>query len=300
VAVNVSGRRAKRIAAATATAAVGLVLAAPAAGAAGPDAITNGDFQQPGTNGATPTGWTPTSFGVETAPFNASIATYDSTGRFKPPTGVPGGDQAGSFASEAFYQAGSATGIEGYGGVQALAAPVQSTSRPQLSWSTVEAFSPSTSVASWAGSLAEVDLSSGGQDYQLRYLDPFTPQSGSYAGDPRASNTATTKYVVLAPLAFKQWRTETAHDLSTDVLAQLGLATFTVTAVRYGDLELATSASSPYPNMTSYWKNLSLQASAAVATPALPESALALGLPVAGLTAMAIAVTWLRRRSATS
>ncbi len=290
-------RRAARVGAATASVALGMAMLAPGATAAGTGAITNGDFQQPGSNGAIPTGWTPTTFGAETAPFNASIATYDSTGQFKPPTGTPGGDQAGTFASEAFYQAGSSTGVEGYGGSQSLAAAVASTSLPQLSWSTVESFSPSTSVSAWAGSMVEVDLSSGGQAYQLRYINPFTPQSGSYSGQPTASNTATTKYLVLGQIAFKQWHTEAARDLAADVAGQFGLPAFTVSGVRYGDLELATSASSPYPNMTSYWKNLTLQAG--TSTPnALPEMPLALALPLAGLTVLGASAVWrLRRRS---
>lgn len=279
---NVAHRKMKVVAASTLV--FGLtVAAASAASAAAVDAVTNGSFQQPGANGVDPTGWVATNFDNETAPFRASIATYDTTGQFPPPAGTPGGDVAGNFASEAFYQAGSSTGVEGFGGVQTLASPVSSATVPQLSWSTVETNSPSTTVAAWAGSLLEVDLSSGPTSYKLRYLNPFTPKTGTYSADPVASDTATTKYVVLQTLTFKQWYTQPARDLAADVSKQFGLSSFTVNALHYGDLELTTSStgSSPFPNMTSYWKNISLASGAPV--PALPESPLALGLPLLGL-----------------
>jgi hypothetical protein len=69
----------------------GLLVAAPIASAAPVDAVANGGFQQPGSEGATPTSWTPSNFGVETDPYSANINTYDVNGSYPPPTGTPRG-----------------------------------------------------------------------------------------------------------------------------------------------------------------------------------------------------------------
>ena len=76
-------------------------------------ALTNGDFSAPGTNGSTPTGWSATTFGNDTSPYSLSINEYNSSGQYPPPAPLPGG---ASWASEAFYDVGSTTGIDGGGG----------------------------------------------------------------------------------------------------------------------------------------------------------------------------------------
>jgi hypothetical protein len=204
---------------------------------------------------------------------------------------------AGNYASEDFYESGDSTGVEGFGGAQTLTAPVASSADPQVSWSTAETFAPSTSVSSWAGSMVEVDLQSGGTTYSLRYINPFTAASGSYTASPTASNTATVKYVVLSTITSKTWYSQPARDVASDALAQFGLSTFTVTAIDYADLEDATSSGSPYPNMTAYWKNISLQTGTTTGpAPALAESPLTVGLPLVGIGVAAVAITTRRRR----
>jgi hypothetical protein len=258
--------------------------------------LTNGNFALPGGEGATPTEWAPTNFGAETAPYDATIGTYDVDGAYPPPSGQPGGNVAGNYAVEDFYEAGDDTGIEGFGGVQALS--VASSTDPQISWYTAQTFAPATSVASWAASSVTVDFTNASTNYQLVYLNPFTPSSGTYSANPTASNTTTTKYLVLSTLSDGTWYQQPLRDLPTDVAAQFGLSTFTVTGIEFGNLELTTSSGSPYPNMTSYWDDISLTGAPATA---LPESSLVAGLPLVGIGALGVfVVVGRRRRQATA
>jgi hypothetical protein len=255
--------------------------------------LTNPDFAQPGIDGDAPTGWTESYFDNETDPFDSSIAEYDASGEYPPPAPVPGGN---TFAQEIFYEAGSSTGSEGDGASQAVTGLTQADD-PQVGYSTVETYSPATSVAAWAGSVFEVDFTSGPQAYQLRYFDPWTPETGSYGSAP--STGATTKYIVGPTLSSDVWYTQAPRDLSTDILNEFGLSTYTVTGVHYGTLEDATSAASPYPNMTAYFAGLDLASDAVVGPVSeTPESPLVVALPVAAVL-VAGGVLWLSRRRRT-
>ena len=265
-----------------------------AAHADGGNSVTNGSFEQPGVDGANPTGWTMVNLDSETAPFASSIATYDSCPGsppkcFPPPQPVPDG----TFASEAFYQAGSHLGSEGIGGSQQLTAPSPSSEGRKLSFSTVETNSPDTSLVTWAGSILELDLASGAQTYKLRYFAPYTPKPGeTYSGLPATSGS--TGYVILRPLTFKQWTTFSGLDPVADAKQQLGLGSFTVTGVVYGVLENTTNAGGPpYPNETSYFDAISL--GAPTPPPAVPEVPVTAALPLSALVAGGAAVAARRR-----
>jgi hypothetical protein len=226
------------------------------------DAITNGNFESTAGEGDTPNSWTPTNFGAETAPYSANISTYDVNGAYPPPAGMPGGNVAGNYAVEDFYEAGSNTGVEGFGGSQTLSSPVSSSSDSQLSWSTVETGAPDPSLANWAGSAVELDFTHGASTYELVFINPFTPTSGEtasvYADSPTSSDTATTKYVVLATLTDATWYSQAPVDVPAAISTQFGFSTFTINTVDFENLEDTTNSGSPYPNMDSYWKNISL------------------------------------------
>src|SRR5262245_33224945 len=87
-----------------------LTIASPAS-AVVTQVLVNPSFEQPGTNGVTPSSWTPVPFDNETTPFNAQVVAMNASGSFPPPAGVV----AGSFALEVFWQVGSNTGVIGYG-----------------------------------------------------------------------------------------------------------------------------------------------------------------------------------------
>jgi hypothetical protein len=249
-------RRAKQTGA---LATIGVLFAATSVAFAGTETITNGNFESTAGNGSTPTSWTPANFGAETDPYYASIDTYDSTGAYPPPAGMPGGNVAGNYAVENFYEAGDSTGVEGVGGSQTLSSPVASSSDPQVSWSTAETGAPDPSVADWAGSAVELDFTSGLSSYQLVFINPFTPSSGSYSASPTSSDTASTKYVVLSTLTSGTWYSQPALDVPSAIFAQFGLSSFTINTVDFENLEDTTDSGYPYPNMNSYWKNISLQ-----------------------------------------
>lgn len=283
----------RRVAAAIGATAVAGLVAAPAATAATPNLVTNGDFAQPGVNGANPKGWALVNLGAETAPFKAAIATYDATGKFPPPAGIPGGEQ---FASEAFYQAGSSTGVEGIGGSQPLSGVTNATNA-QVAYSVAETNYPDPSLASWAGSVFQVDFTSGATSYSLRYFNPFTPGATPYASAP--TRAATVKYITGASLPNKAWFTAPTRNLTADIASQFGLSTFTVTGITYGDLENTTSAQGTngagktiYPNETSYWAGIGL--TQATPPPATPETPVAVMLPGAALGVLATG--WMIRR----
>ncbi len=268
-----------RLAAGFGAIAIAGLAAAPAANAAPPNLITNGDFSQPGVNGSNPTGWSLVNLDAETAPFRAAIAEYDARGQFPPPPGIPGGEQ---FASEAFYQAGSNTGVEGIGGTQAVAGVTDAT-RAQVAYSVVETNYPDPSLAAWAGSIFQVNFTSGGNSFTLRYFNPFTPGATPYSSAP--TNSATVKYITGAALTKKTWFTAPTRNLTADIASQFGLSSFSVTDVTYGDVENTTSAhgTSGFPNETSYWAGISLTPFQDTPPPATPEVPMALVLPLAAL-----------------
>ena len=275
--------------------------AAPAATAAIPNVVTNGDFSQPGVNGSNPTAWTLVNLGAETAPFKAAIAAYDANGQFPPPVGIPGGEQ---FASEAFYQAGSNTGVEGIGGTQAVPGVTNATNA-QVAYSVAETNYPDPSLASWAGAVFQVDFTSGSTSYTLRYFNPFTPGATPYASAP--INSANVKYITGAALTNKTWFTNPTRNLTADIASQFGLSSFSVTGITYGDLENTTSARGTnsagktiFPNETSYWAGIALTPSQVTPPPATPETPIAVVLPVAALGLLGAGWMILRNKSRTA
>ncbi len=253
-------------------------------------AISNGDFSAPGTNGANPTGWTAVPLGADTTPYSNSINEYNATGTYPPPTPLPTG---ATWASEAFYDVGSTPGIDGAGGSQAVTGIAESQD-PQVSVSVAQTVAPTPGNTAWAGAVFEVDFTSGAQSYALRYFYPFTPTTGSYTGGP--TNSATTAYIIGTTLTSKTWYTQPARDLTADINAAFGLSTYTITGVKYGDLEDAvTTTSSPYPNETSYWTLLSINPGPGAGT---PESPVVVALPVAAVALLGGTVALRRRRAA--
>lgn len=268
----------------------GTALASPAFAYGG--AVTNGDFSAPGTNGATPTDWTAVPLGADTTPYENTVNAYNASGTYPPPAPLPSG---ATWASEAYYDVGSTAGIDGAGGSQPITGLTQAQD-PQVSFSVAQTYAPTPGNTAWAGSVFEVDFTSGGTNYVLRYYNPFTPVSGTYTGGP--TSTATTAYVVGTTLTDKTWYTEPTRDLSNDINAAFGLSSYTVTSVEYGNLEDAvTVTSSPYPNETSYWTLISLSTGPGTGT---PEAPLAVALPAAAVVLFGGVVAYRRRHARTA
>jgi hypothetical protein len=84
--------------------------------------------------------------GRETKPFNASIGAYNAKGMLPPPTGNPNKQD---IAVEVFYEAGTATGVEGIDGEQTSATfgSVAQVNNPQVSFSDIENKAPETMLA---------------------------------------------------------------------------------------------------------------------------------------------------------
>jgi hypothetical protein len=126
----------------------------------------------------------------------------------------------------------------------------------------VETGAPDPSLVNWAGSAVELDFTHGPSTYELVFINPFTPTSGEtarvYADSPTSSDTATTKYVVLATLTDDTWYSQAPVDVPAAISTQFGFSTFTINTVDFENLEDTTNSGSPYPNMDSYWKNISL------------------------------------------
>jgi hypothetical protein len=240
----------------------GTALAAPATGAAklpkaGTNLLVNGDFAKPGpakNEGDPPTGWTLVDLGAETDPYSASIGVYNAKGKYPPPTGNP---NKADIADNVFYEAGTATGIEGIGGQQTtFAKPITQANNPQVSFSNVEVTGPETTVADWAGSGLQIIVTSGKKTDTLIYLNPWAPPTGTYSGAP--VNTATTKYILGPALAASTWNTQAARSLNTDIAAQFKLKSYKVASVTFINLEDTTSSASPYPNMNGYMADLAI------------------------------------------
>jgi hypothetical protein len=261
-----SPRRTGPVTVVTLGAAVGLLaltgtaLAAPAAPApkVGAALITNGSFALPGPakhEGAVPTGWKLVDLGAEKKPYSASIAAYDARGKYAPPAGNP---NKSDIAVNVFYEAGSATGIEGIGGLQTKfkVKSITQANHPQVGFAAVEVDGPDASVAKWAGSGVEVDFTSGAHKYSLIYLCPWSPGLGTFSGKP--VNTKTTKYILGKTLIGDKWYVQKARGLNGNIAKQFGVKTYKVTDVRFVSLEDTTDSGSPYPNMNSFVADISV------------------------------------------
>jgi hypothetical protein len=242
----------------------GTALAAPSVPAhaarlaVGTNLIVNGTFAEPGPvkhEGATPTDWKLVDLGAEKKPYDASFDAWNAKGKFPPPAGNP---NKSDIAAEAFYEAGSATGIEGIGGEQipAKALEITQSSNAQVSFADAANSAPQASVANWAGSGLEIDFSSGGHAYSLIYLNPWTAYKSTFSGKP--ADTATVKYILGATLTAPKWGIWKPRSLNADILKQFRIKTFVVQDVRAIDLEDTTSSASPYPNMDGYFADVSI------------------------------------------
>jgi hypothetical protein len=239
----------------------GTALAAPAGVStlpkAGTNLLANGDFAKPGptkNEGVAPTGWTLVDLGAETAPYSASIGVYNAKGKYPPPTGNP---NKADIADNVYYEAGTATGIEGIGGQQTtFADPISQANNPQVSFANVEVTAPATTNADWAGSGLQIVFTSGKNTDTLIFLNPWTPATGTYASAP--VNTATTKYILGPALTASTWNTQAAVSLNADIKKEFKAKTYTVTSVTFIDLEDTTSSATPYPNMSGYMSDLAI------------------------------------------
>lgn len=224
--------------------------------------------------------------------------TPDDSGTYPPPSTPPSGDP---WSVQVFYEGGSNTGSEGVGGNQSISG-VTNTIDPQLSWADLQSFAPSTTVVSWAGTVVEIDLTSGGSSHALRFVSPFTPASGSYSGAPSnfAANGVNYVYVTLPTLTKNTWASVGPVDLNSAIAAAINstvAGNYTVTGITVGDHEGTTSAGYPYPNETSYFANVSITGAPGSVVPEAPEAVL---LPGAGLAILGGGYLVLRRRRNTS
>jgi hypothetical protein len=230
----------------------GTAAAAPAAPAPGTNLIRNGDFAKPGPakhEGATPTDWKLVDLGVETDPYDAAIGVYNKKGEYPPPKGNP---NSKDIADEVFYEAGSATGIEGIAGEQTSAqfGSITQANNPQVSFSNVEKDAPEASVANWAGSGLQIDFTHAKKSYTLVYFNQWTAYESTFSSSP--TNSATTKYVLGPTLTALKWNTWAARSLNSDIDAKFGFKTYKVNDVLFIDWEDTTDSGKPYPNMDGY------------------------------------------------
>jgi hypothetical protein len=226
--------------------------ATPATPAPGTNLIKNGNFASPSlpaNEGATPTHWTLVNLGAETHPYDASIGVYNSKGTYPPPKGNP---NAKDVAVEVFYEAGTATGVEGIGGQQTSSTfgSITQANRPEVSFSNVETSAPEAKVADWAGNGLEIVFTSGGKTYTLVYLNPWTAYKSTFSGKP--ANSATTKYILGPTLTADVWHTQKPLCLNTDIKKQFKLTSYKVSEVLFVNLEDTTDSGAPYPNMDGY------------------------------------------------
>jgi hypothetical protein len=234
------------------------LLASPASAspAAGTNLLLNGNFETNFVQGATPPpDWSLINLGAETDPYGASIETWNAQGEYPPPAASP--DPEG-VADEVYYDAGSATGIEGIGGEQTSSTfgSITQADDPQVSYSALENSAPEATNSAWAGSALEINFSATPVNYTLIYFDPWQAYDSTFSGSP--TNSATVKYIVGPTLNTKSWYTQSPRDLNSDIENAFGLSTYTVTSVVFADLEDTTSAASPYPNMDGYFADIGL------------------------------------------
>jgi hypothetical protein len=226
--------------------------ATPSLPAPGTNLIVNGNFYKPGPanhEGATPTHWKLVDLGAETHPYDAAIGAYNAKGKYPPP---PGNPDPKDVADEVFYEAGTATGIEGIGGQQASSTfgSITQANNPQVSFSDVQKDAPEASVADWAGGGLEINLTAGTKSYTLVYYNQWTAYKGTFSSKPK--DTSTTKYITGPTVTAGAWYTWKARSLNSDVRAQFGFKSYKVSNVTFIDLEDTTSSASPYPNMDGY------------------------------------------------
>jgi hypothetical protein len=267
----------------------GLTVAPAADAGAYANVLTNSDFSQGGT-GNTPTGWSEANLDNEANPYSSDITSETAgDGSFPPPVASPA---ASGYSAQVFYEGGSDLGSEGIAATQGVS-NVSNTDDPQVGYTTLQTVAPGLAAVDWAGTVFEVDFTSGPTSYELRYYNSFA--GVAYPDAP--SSDATTKYIVGPSLAKDVWFTQAPRDLNADILAQFGLSTYTVTAVDVGVLEDTINPNGAgYPNETAYFTDADLASDEPATPPAqTPESPLVVGLPVAGVVAAGGAI-WLRYR----
>jgi hypothetical protein len=224
----------------------------------GKELLYNGDFALPTAkkyNGQTPAGWKLVLLGAEKKPYSAGIGVYNAKGQYPPPKGNP---NKSDIADEAFYEAGTATGVEGIGGQQLPAkfGSITQANNPQISFSDVEHSAPEAKNAAWAGTGLQFSFTSGKKSYTLIYLNPWTAYKSTFTKKP--VSTKTTKYVLGKTLTTDTWYTWKAFGLNAGISKAFGLKTYTLTAVTFIDLEDTISAAYPYANMDGYFADLSI------------------------------------------
>jgi hypothetical protein len=225
---------------------------------AGKNLLVNGDFAKPGPaahEGKTPTGWRRVKLGAEKKPYSWGIGAYNAKGQYPPPAGNP---NKADIADEVFYEAGSATGIEGIGGQQGYTrfGSITQLNKPQVSFSDVEHSAPEATNASWAGTGLEVNFVSHKKDYTLIYLDLWTAYKSTFKAKP--VNSKTTRYILGPRLRPDVWHTTKPRSLNWDIKKQFGIKTYKVQNVIFVDLEHTINAKYPYANMDGYFANLSI------------------------------------------
>ena len=151
-----------------------------------------------------------------------------------------------------FYEAGTATGVEGIGGEQTSSTfgRISQANIPQVSFSDVEHFAPEATVADWAGNGLEIVFASKHKTYTLIYLNPWTAYKSTFSGKP--TNSATTKYILGPTLTTDVWNTQKPRCLNADIKAQFKLRSYKIMDVLFVNLEDTTNSGSPYPNMDGY------------------------------------------------
>jgi hypothetical protein len=225
----------------------------------GASLIKNGQFAEPGpakNEGVAPTDWAVVDLGAETDPYMATIGVYNAKGQYPPPTGNP---NTKDIADNTFYEAGTATGIEGIGGQQTdtTFGSMTQANNPQVGYSNVQSDAPEASVADWAGSGLEIDFTHANQTYSLIYLNPWTAYGTTpFSGAP--VSTTTTKYILGPTLTADTWNTQAPRSLNADIDAQFKFKAYKVIDIDFINLEDTTSAAKPYPNMSGYFANLSV------------------------------------------
>jgi hypothetical protein len=225
---------------------------------AGTNLIVNGTFNSPNPathEGANPTDWKLIDLGAEKKPYSASFETWNAKGKYPPPKGNP---NKSDIAAEAFYEAGSATGIEGIAAQQIppKKLAISQSSNAQVRFADAANSAPEAKVANWAGSGLEIDFTSGKHTYSLIYFNRWTAYKSTFSSKP--SDTATVKYIFGVTLTAPKWASWKSRSLNADILKQFKIKTFQVKDVRVIDLEDTTSAAKPYPNMDAYFANVAI------------------------------------------
>jgi hypothetical protein len=224
----------------------------------GKNLIINGDFASPGPakhEGATPTGWKLVKLGAEKKPYDAAIGAYNAKGQYPPPAGNP---NKADIADEAFYEAGSATGIEGIGGEQNSAkfGDITQANNPQVSYSTVEHSASESTNAAWEGAGLEIVVVASKKVYTLIYYNQWTAYKSTFTHKP--VSTKTTKYVIGRTLVLDKWYTSKTFGLNAALKKAFGLTSYRIKDVIFADLEHTISAKYPYANMDGYFADLKI------------------------------------------